>query len=50
MGMLPTKGLPLPFISAGGSSVVMTLFMIGILLRIGRRTTPWAGERPGRGA
>ncbi len=42
MGMIPTKGLPLPFISAGGSSVVMTLFMTGILLRIGRRPTPWS--------
>ncbi|HEX7926268.1 MAG TPA: putative lipid II flippase FtsW [bacterium] len=45
MGMLPTKGLPLPFISAGGSSVVMTLFMTGILLRIGRRPNPWSTDR-----
>jgi cell division protein FtsW len=43
MGMMPTKGLPLPFISAGGSSLVMTLFMTGILLRIGRRPMPWSG-------
>jgi cell division protein FtsW len=50
MGMIPTKGLPLPFISAGGSSVVMTLFMSGILLRIGRRPTPWSTDRPMRGA
>lgn len=38
MGMMPTKGLPLPFISYGGSSLVMTLFMTGILLNIGRRS------------
>jgi cell division protein FtsW len=49
MGMIPTKGLPLPFISAGGSSVVMTLFMTGILLRIGRRPHSWSTERPARG-
>jgi cell division protein FtsW len=38
MGMMPTKGLPLPFISYGGSAVVMSLLMTGILLNIGRRT------------
>jgi cell division protein FtsW len=43
MGMLPTKGLPLPFISLGGSSLVLSLFMTGILLNIGRRPTPWSG-------
>jgi cell division protein FtsW len=50
MGMIPTKGLPLPFISAGGSSIVMTLFMVGILLRIGRRPTPWSTLHPVPGA
>ncbi len=33
-GLVPTKGLPLPFISYGGSSIVMTFFMIGILVNI----------------
>jgi cell division protein FtsW len=37
MGMMPTKGLPLPFISYGGSSLLGTLFMAGMLLSIGRR-------------
>lgn len=41
MGMMPTKGLPLPFISLGGSSLVLSLFMTGVLLNIGRRATPW---------
>lgn len=34
LGMLPTKGLTLPLISAGGSSVVMTCAMVGLLLRV----------------
>jgi cell division protein FtsW len=39
MGLLPTKGLPLPFISYGGSALVMSLFMTGLLLNIGRTRT-----------
>lgn len=34
MGMLPTKGLTMPFFSYGGSSMVVNLIIIGILLRI----------------
>jgi cell division protein FtsW len=34
MGVLPTKGLTLPLISSGGSSVMMTCVMVGFLLRI----------------
>ncbi|HEX6834798.1 MAG TPA: putative lipid II flippase FtsW, partial [Rudaea sp.] len=34
LGALPTKGLTLPLISSGGSSVMMTCAMIGVLLRI----------------
>jgi hypothetical protein len=37
MGLLPTKGLNLPFVSYGGSALVISLFSIGILLNISRR-------------
>ncbi len=35
-GLVPTKGLPLPFISYGGSSLLMNMAAIGILLKISR--------------
>lgn len=35
--MLPATGVPLPFISYGGSSIMITLGMIGILLNISRK-------------
>jgi len=35
IGLVPTKGLALPFISAGGSALMVNLFLAGILLNIG---------------
>ena len=37
VGMLPTKGLPLPFVSYGGSALLANLFAVGILRSISSR-------------
>jgi cell division protein FtsW len=37
-GALPTKGLPLPFISFGGSALLMTMFSTGVLLNISQHS------------
>ena len=38
IGLLPTKGIPLPFLSFGGSSLLSTLIGIGVLLSISRQS------------
>jgi cell division protein FtsW len=43
LSMLPTKGIPLPFISYGGSSLVPTLFSVGVLLTISQQSSPGYG-------
>ena len=38
-GLLPTTGLPLPFVSAGGSSLMTTMLAAGLLLSVSQRAS-----------
>ena len=52
MGMVPTKGLTLPFVSYGGSSLITVLVMLALILRVDHENRmieaghPEAGGRP----
>ncbi len=37
LGVVPNKGITLPLVSYGGSSLVITMFLVGLLLNVGRR-------------
>jgi cell division protein FtsW len=39
LGMVPTKGIPLPFVSYGGSSLLVMLLATGVLLNISQQAT-----------
>jgi cell division protein FtsW len=43
LGILPTKGIPLPLVSAGGSSLLINLLGIGILLNVSQHESPEVG-------
>jgi len=47
MGLVPTKGLTLPFLSYGRTSLVVSCFAFGILLGIARSHAP-SGSKPNR--
>ncbi|MFN6964130.1 MAG: putative lipid II flippase FtsW [Pyrinomonadaceae bacterium] len=44
ISILPAKGIPLPFISYGGSSVVITMLAVGLLLSISRASDAGAAD------
>ncbi len=51
IGLFPTKGIPLPFVSNGGSSLLINLAAMGILLNISQQASPGAAaviDAPGQ--
>ena len=38
LGLVPTKGIPLPLVSNGGSSMLINLLGIGVLLNISQHS------------
>lgn len=40
LSLAPTKGIPLPFVSAGGTSLLVTLISVGVLLNVSEQGNP----------
>ncbi|MCI0329575.1 MAG: putative lipid II flippase FtsW [candidate division Zixibacteria bacterium] len=47
-GLVPTTGIPLPFLSYGGSSLLMTAVSVGVLQNIAAQTRLFEAARPGK--
>ena len=39
LGLMPTKGIPLPFVSTGGSSLLINLVGMGVLLNVSQHAS-----------
>ena len=48
LGLMPTKGIPLPLVSAGGSSLLINLLAIGVLLNVSQHATASTGTAVAR--
>lgn len=48
LGVVPNKGITLPLVSCGGSSLVITMFLVGLLFNVGRRPERRAHDQPPR--
>jgi cell division protein FtsW len=44
LGLVPNKGITLPLVSYGGSSLIVMMFLVGLLLNVGRRAPPVVRE------
>jgi len=48
ISIVPAKGIPLPFISYGGTSVLVTMLAVGVLLNISRNAGTGSPRQPGK--
>jgi len=45
LGVVPNKGITLPLVSYGGTSLIITMFLVGLVLNVGRRAPPPVARR-----
>lgn len=45
LGVVPNKGITLPLVSYGGTSLIVTMFLVGLILNVGHRALPASRTR-----